>query len=222
MTDDLHAKEDRVRATARELAARSLAAGDDTGWFEELYAAARDGDAIVPWADLAPFPGLVDRARPGTGRAVVVGCGLGDDAEFLASLGWSVTAFDVSSTAVAGARERFPDSTVDYLTADLLDLPSVWAFDLVVEVFTVQVLTGDARERAIDAIAGLVAPGGTLQVLARHREEGDDPGQMPWPLTRAEMESFTPHGLTAVRIEDYLDGEEPPKRRWYGEFTRPS
>lgn len=212
--------DDALRTTAREFAARSLEAGDDTGWFEELYAAARDGRAVVPWADLAPFPGLVERARRGTGRAVVVGCGLGDDAEFLASLGWSVTAFDVSPTAVAQARERFPGSRVDYLAADLLDLPSVWAFDLVVEVFTVQVLTGEARERAIAAVAGLVAPGGTLQVLARHREDDADPGRMPWPLTRAELESFAAHGLTTVTIEDYLDDEDPPTRRWYGEFTR--
>ena len=31
-------------------------------------------------------------------RALVVGCGLGDDAEYLAEQGFSVTAFDISPT----------------------------------------------------------------------------------------------------------------------------
>ena len=216
MTDDL------IRATAREMAARAVARGDDTGWFEELYAAAAQGRAVVPWADLAPNPNLVDRLRPGTGTAVVVGCGLGDDAEHLASLGWGVTAFDVSPSAVAKAKERFPASPVSYVAADLLDPPRDWAFDLVVESYTIQVLTGDARRRAIANTAGLVAPGGTLLVIARVLEEGRDAGQMPWPLTRAEMESFATGGLEKVVVEEFLDHEEPPVLRGHGEFRRPA
>lgn len=41
--------------------------------------------------------------------AVVVGCGLGDDAEALAAAGFAVTAFDVSGSAIAWAKERFPN-----------------------------------------------------------------------------------------------------------------
>ncbi|MCO5969922.1 class I SAM-dependent methyltransferase [Actinoallomurus soli] len=209
------------RAYARRLAAESIAQGDATGWFERLYAAAERGETAVPWADLEPNPLLRAWARPEPGRAVVVGCGLGDDAEYLAGLGHDVTAFDVSGTAVARARSRFPGSRVRYRTADLLAPPPQWrrAFDLVVESYTVQVLRGDARERAIAHTADLVAPGGTLLVIARAREESDDPGRMPWPLTRAEIESFP---LPAVRIEDLLDDEDPPVRRWRAEFRRPA
>ena len=148
---------DGSRAFARRLAADSIASGDDTGWFETLYAAAEHGTATVPWADLAPNQGLASALAGvcGGGRAIVIGCGLGDDAGHVASLGFATVAFDVSPTAVDAAQRRFPRSTVEYVTADLLSPPHSWAgaFDLVVEVFTLQVLTG-----ARAPVAGSVSP----------------------------------------------------------------
>ena len=55
-------------------------------WFEELYAQVESsGRSVVPWADLEANPNLVawlDREQlDGAGKsALVVGCGLGDDA----------------------------------------------------------------------------------------------------------------------------------------------
>jgi SAM-dependent methyltransferase len=215
------------RRYARQLAAESVARGDATGWFETLYAAAERGSAIVPWADLAPNPRLVAALAglPAGGRALVVGCGLGDDAEHVASLGLDTVAFDVSPTAVAAARRRFPRSAVRYLTADLLAPPPAWtaAFDLVVEVFTVQVLTGAARRAAVAQLARLVAPGGRLLVIAGARAEHDGPGDMPWPLTRAEMLSFGEHGLVLQSLVDCHD-DDPARgrvRRWRAWYTAP-
>ena len=217
---------DASRAFARQLAADSLAHGDGTGWFETLYAAAERGEATVPWADHAPNPRLVSAlaGAAGRGRAIVSGCGLGDDAEHVASLGYATVAFDVSPTAVAAARRRFPRSAVEYMTADLLSPPPSWAgaFDLVVEVFTVQVLTGAARRTAFARTAQLVAPGGRLLVIAGARGDHDDPGQMPWPLTRAEIGSFRAHGLTENSVSDFVDEEsQGPVRRWRAWFTAP-
>jgi hypothetical protein len=215
---------DASRAFARQLAADSIAHGDGTGWFETLYAAAERGEATVPWADHAPNPRLVSAlaGAAGRGRAIVSGCGLGDDAEHVASLGYATVAFDVSPTAVAAARRRFPRSAVEYMTADLLSPPPSWAgaFDLVVEVFTLQVLTGAARCTAFARTAQLVAPGGRLLVIAGARGEHDDPGQMPWPLTRAEIGSFRAYGLTENSVSDFVDEESKgPVRRWRAWFT---
>jgi hypothetical protein len=217
---------DANRVFARQLAADSIARGDDTGWFEALYAAADQGAATVPWADLAPNPRLVTALAgiAGRGRAIVTGCGLGDDAEHVASLGFTTVAFDVSPTAVAAARRRFPRSAVEYVTADLLAPPhsSARTFDLVVEVYTLQVLTGAARRAAFARTAQLVAPNGRLLVIAGARDEHDDPGKMPWPLTRAEIESFREHGLSAQSIADFLDDENRELvRRWRAWFTAP-
>jgi SAM-dependent methyltransferase len=212
----------------RRLAAESLASDDPTGWFERLYAAAEAGAAIVPWDRGAPHQLLVQWARgrglDGDGRtALVVGCGLGDDAEYVSGFGFDTVAFDVSATAIGTARRRFPESRVRYLTADLLDPPDRWrkAFDLVVESMTVQALPPSARQRAIAQVGELAAPGGTLVVIAAARDAQDDPVDgPPWPLTRAEIEAFTTEELRPVRIDEVRDTQRPAVRRWLAEFHR--
>jgi hypothetical protein len=87
---------------SRLLATDSLAGGDPTGWFERLYVAAEQGTAVVPWDRDTPNLFLVHWAVGGDGpgrRALVVGAGLGRDAEYIASLGFETVAFDVSPTS---------------------------------------------------------------------------------------------------------------------------
>jgi SAM-dependent methyltransferase len=213
---------------SRRVAAESLAGDDPFGWFERLYAHARDGEAVVPWDRGAPNRLLVEwtHARDVDGggrRALIVGSGLGDDAEHVASLGYDTVAFDVAPTAIATARGRFPDSAVHYVTADLLDPPAEWsgAFDLVVESITVQSLPESLHAEAIAGVARLVAPGGTLLVIAAAREDGEPVAGPPWPLTRAEIEAFAGGGLRAVRVEDLRDAVDPAFRRWRVEYERP-
>lgn len=219
---------DAARANARRLAAEHLQRNDPTGWFEPLYAGANGDPAAIQWADARPNPHLVawfDR-QPVSGdrqSALVVGCGLGDDAEELARRGFAVVAFDVAPTAVAWCRRRFPDSPVRYEVADVLDPPAAWAgaFDLVVEAYTLQVLPPEVRHAAMARIADAVAPGGTLLVIARGRDEDDDPGAMPWPLTRGELAALAEAGLAEAAFEDFADPEEAAVRRLRVEYRRP-
>ena len=218
---------------ARQLAAASVAGGDQAGWFEQLYAEGEAGASVVPWVLGEPNESLVEWAAgldgdgplDGRGkRALVVGCGTGDDAEFLAGLGFAVTGFDIAPTAIAAARRLHPGSVVRYQVADLLDLPPEWsaAFDLVAEVYTVQPLFGEARARALAALHGPVAPGGTLLVIARATNDAEperDPGMMPWPLTRRELD-LAGGPLRPVLIEQFVDSEDPPKLRWRAEYRR--
>jgi hypothetical protein len=200
---------------------------DPTGWFERLYVQAEAGEAVVPWARDEPNRFLVEWAEAhgltGRGRrALVVGSGLGDDAEYVASRGFDTVAFDIAPTAIAAARRRFPASPVDYVVADLLAAPGAWsgAFDFVLESITVQALPPSLHPEATAAVAGMVAPGGTLLVLSAAREASDRADGPPWPLTRAEIEAFAGAGLEPVRVED-LRGE-PDHRRWRAELRRPS
>lgn len=212
---------------ARGLAEKAVAADDPTGWFEPLYAAAAAGRIEVPWDRRAPHRLLVSWAEASGlagRRAIVVGCGLGDDAEFIAKHGFDTTAFDISATAVRSARQRFPGSAVRYLTADLLDLPADWleSFDLVVESMTLQALPDPPRDRAIASVGRLVAAGGTLIVIARAREPSERVEGPPWALTRAEIDALAAPGLRPVRIEDLRDPGPPPARRWRAVFIRPA
>jgi hypothetical protein len=66
----------------------------------------------------------------------------------------------------------------------------------------------------------MVTSCGRLPVIAGAREEDDDPGTMPWPLTRAEIESIREYGLTCDSIVDFVDHEgERSVRRWRAWFT---
>jgi SAM-dependent methyltransferase len=211
----------------QRLASEALAAGDPTGWFERLYAAAADGAVPVPWDRGGPRDVLVDWVRTGevTGHgrsAVVVGCGLGADAEYLAGLGFDTVAFDVSPTAVQLARSRHPGSAVRYTTANLLALPLDWmrSFDLVVESLTVQALPRSVRAEATVALVDLVADGGTLLLIAGVLPAGADPDEgPPWRLSAADVDAFAIGQVRAERIEVLRDADD--KLRWRAEFRRP-
>jgi SAM-dependent methyltransferase len=200
--------------------------GEYTAVFEKVYAAAASGEVDVPWGEVSERHHWLrrwasERELDGTGkRALVVGCGYGHDAEFVASLGYETTAFDVSPSAIEAARERHPGSAVQYTVADLFAPPADWAqaFDLVVEIATVQALPRAMRRQVTDAIGRFVAPGGTLIVIMVVQEEPfTDAEYGPWPMTRAELDAFATGGLRAVNVEA-RDAEVG--RRWVAEFTR--
>jgi ribosomal protein S18 acetylase RimI-like enzyme/protein-L-isoaspartate O-methyltransferase len=218
---------DPRRQRARDLAADAVVAGDAVGWFEQLYREAATGTAIVPWADREPNPQLMEwlAAQDGPwGRVLVVGCGFGDDAEHLAAAeAGEVVAFDVSPTAIVEARRRFPDSRVTYVVQDALALPDGWrgGFDLVVEINTLQVLPSDHREPLVAGLAACLEPDGTLLMICRGREDSEPVGELPWPLTRAELDLLISCGLVCEGVVDKVDDETPPVRRFVATLRRP-
>ena len=210
----------------RRVSGEAAQDGDPTGWFERLYADAALGQAIIPWDRQAPHPLLVEwiEQQPGdsAGRTLVVGSGLGDDAAFLAAHGYRVIAFDISKSAIESARRRFPSTPADFRVADLLNPPAEWRqhFDLVVETYTTQSLPVRLRPTIALHVGRFVAPGGKLLVLAV-AQDGDAPADgPPWPLSRADLESFAVEGLEVVSLE--LVREPPGMRHWRGVFTRPA
>jgi ubiquinone/menaquinone biosynthesis C-methylase UbiE len=216
------------RKRARELAAEYLRKGDPTGWFDVLYKEAEEGKSIVPWADRGANPGLLEiwslHPQETAGKnALVIACGLGDDAEQLAAWGFDTAAFDISETAIQMARKRFPKSAVDYRVADLFRPPAEWErkFDFVFEANTVQALPGGLRAQAVHKIASFVGPRGKLLAIVRGRELEEPEGELPIPLTRVEMNEFVRAGLTEEKFEEYFDKEEPPARRFRALYNRP-
>ena len=198
-------------------------------FFDGLYVAAGGGGEPLPWdrggapqqllADWAAYRGL--RGPGGAGkRAVVVGCGLGGDAEFLARLGFAVVGFDFSAPAIEAARALNPTSTVDYEVADLLALPPGWlaGFDLVVESLTVQSLPRSIRPRVVAAVRSLAAPGGTVLVISSQQGVRVETEIGPWSLSRADVDSFAGEGFELVRLEQPPGPDGLP--RWRAEFRR--
>lgn len=200
--------------------------GPATGWFDLVYEQAAGNEEAVPWfAGVRPAfaQWLGTKRLQGTGqRAAVVGCGLGDDAEALAARGFAVTAFDVAATAIDWCRRRFPNSAVDYVVADLFDLPPAWrhAYDFVLEIFTIQSLPVKLRQRTVTAIGDLVAPGGELLVICVGCEEGARVTGPPWPLRRSELGLFRHAGLVQREYDEFQENSEYMVK-WRVVYQRP-
>jgi SAM-dependent methyltransferase len=201
----------------------------DAAYFERSYAGAVDDLATVPWAVMAPRPALVTwlDTQPGPppgATALVVACGYGDDAEELARRGWGVTAFDSSPTAVDGARERFPDSAVDYRVENLFAL-APGAYDLVVEIQTIQSLPLERRTAAVGAIAAQVGPGGTVYLRASGRDDDEPVHDRPWPVSMADLTGLEAAGLRRTWFTDTLDAAGRNagnrSRMFHGTWRRP-
>lgn len=177
-----------------------------SNWFEPLYAGSNTNGEGVPWANMETHPSfcswLTQNPLDGEGKiALVVGCGMGDDAIELESLGFQVTAFDVSETAIKFCKERFPQSKVDFLQADLLESQSQWQqkFDFVLEIFTIQALPPKYEQELIQKISNFVAPGGQILVVAEvGREERSFENGPPWVLTSQHIDTFVSCGLRVV------------------------
>lgn len=216
------------RVRARELAAEFTERGEMLGWFEEFYKEAAGNNEQIPWADLEPnrfFRAWAeDVALRGDGRkALVVGCGLGDDARYLDDLGFEVSAFDISKTAVEWAKRLSEGRDIKYEVMDLFEPFRGWlgAFDFVLEIYTIQPLPMELRERVIDSVASFVANEGELVVVTRGREDDEEPVQLPWPLSRRDLSRFETHGLkqTDFRImRDETATDEAP--RWVVQYRK--
>lgn len=181
----------------------SIQENQPSNWFEPLYADAKPNGEGVPWANMKTHPSfanwLSQNSLEGAGKsALVVGCGMGDDAIELESLGFQVTAFDVSDTAIKYCKERFPESEVNFVKADLLQSQTQWQqkFDFVLEIFTVQALPPKYEEELIKNISDFVAPDGQLLVIAEVcKDERDFENGPPWLLTPQHIDVFVKCGL---------------------------
>lgn len=211
----------------KSLANNALEQENPSSWFEPLYAEAQGNTDQVPWAKNQAHPYLqqwLSTYPPETtGKsALVIGCGLGDDAELLASLGYQVTAFDISPTAISWCQQRFPQSSVNYLVADLFNLDAHWQnqFDFVFECRTIQALPLNVRSQVVTKIASLVANNGTLLVVTRHRKDHTVPEGPPWALSSEELSQFVALGLQEVKCDRFIEGEGVKVEQYRIQYNR--
>ena len=197
-------------------------------WFDYVYEKANGDHTKVFWADLEPSPYLVQWLEKNiiekeNKKACVIGCGVGDDAQALASFGFEVTAFDISPTAIELCKKRYPDSKVDYVVADLFDYPKEWfeSFDVVYECNTIQVLPGIYREKARVAMSRLIAKDGYILVSCRSRNEGEKEDAVPLPLTKTEINKFTTDDkLNQISFLAYDDTQIPSVPHFFAIYQK--
>jgi SAM-dependent methyltransferase len=126
--------------------------------WDRRYAAVENLWAVRPNRFLVAEAGDLD-----PGRALDLACGEGQNAIWLASLGWDVVGVDYSEVAIAKARARADRDgvDVDFVCADLVSyLPDTGAFDLVLVLYLH--IAAEQRRVVLDRAAAALAPGGTF------------------------------------------------------------
>jgi SAM-dependent methyltransferase len=174
----------------------------EENFFEDVYKNVdKDNLESIPWATLSANVHLVEYIEGNESlkgkKALVIGCGLGDDAEILAKAGYAVDAIDISETAICMAQERFPELVIDFRVEDIFKLPSFMQghYDLVFESRTIQSLDPKFRDELVKIIADMVKEDGELLVHTNIQDDSETFGGPPWPLYRRELDTFQDHGL---------------------------
>jgi SAM-dependent methyltransferase len=100
------------------------------------------------------------------GRALDLASGEGQNAIWLAGIGWDVTAVDYSEVAIAKARARAERDGMEarFVCADLMSyVPEAGAFDLVLLLYLH--IPPDQRRTALARATDALAPGGTFLLI---------------------------------------------------------
>ncbi len=168
------------------------------------------------------------------GIALELGSGQGADAIWLARRGWTVTALELSETALRLARERAAAAGVADRIAwrqhDLTDGLPGGAFDLVLSSYTQSPLPF-GRTAVLRAAADRVAPGGALLVVGHSgipsgATGGPPPEDLPDAATLIDALALPADGWSVDRREDVArevtspDGEPGTRRDSVVRFRR--
>jgi SAM-dependent methyltransferase len=125
--------------------------------------------AGVPWDVHQAQPRLMELEALGgfSGEVLDIGCGLGDNAIYLASRGHSVTGLDGSPAAIEEARRRAAAAgvTVTFAVADATDLSGYEGrFDTVVDSALYHCLDEEGQQAYIAALYRATRPGARLHL----------------------------------------------------------
>jgi SAM-dependent methyltransferase len=137
---------------------------------EEGHEAESVDVAAVPWDIGGAQPVVIEAERAGRlqGAVLDVGCGLGDNAIYLASQGHQVTGIDTAASAVAQAQQRARKSGADvsFAVADATSLDGFdGQFDSVLDGACYHCLPEDARDDYAAALHRATRPDGLLTLF---------------------------------------------------------
>ncbi|CAJ1329275.1 unnamed protein product [Effrenium voratum] len=215
------------------------------GFYEGTYAphlgdgaCPADAAAKLPWRNGQPASQLLEflQEHPGiSGRALELGCGTGENLVALARR-FVACGLDIAPEAQRLSTEALEAAGLEaqVLCADIFDLPfdgpaGGWQFDFIFDCQCFHCLYQVDAAAAARAIAGLLAPGGTMLMLTGNSEEEASRG--PVQLSREQvLHAFDGTGLVCKELTstrfDWTETyrrqpfEDPPLG-WLSVWTKP-
>ncbi len=154
----------------------------------------------APWDFGGPQPAVVRAAGKFLGRVLDAGCGSGENALHLASLGLDVLGVDVAETALKSARQKALERGLgaEFATADALHLERLGAkFETVLDCGLFHSFDTAERLKYVESLKAVT--GGTLYLLC-FGDEGENPG--PHPVSREALQSAFAGGWRIKAIDN--------------------
>jgi SAM-dependent methyltransferase len=159
----------------------------------------------APWDIGRPQPRVVHLASISgfTGTVLDAGCGTGENALHIASLGFSVLGVDVAEIALAIARDKAEERgiEVEFVAADALQLDRLGRiFDTVLDCGLFHTFDRDEQQGYVTSLASVTKPNATVYVLC-FSDEGPDAG--PHPVSQEQLRAAfnSSNGWKIVAIE---------------------
>jgi SAM-dependent methyltransferase len=198
--------------------------------FDALYRGESPAEGVPPmesppWDTKAPKDNIVAWQEAGLVRGDVldIGCGLGDNAIYLAQHGHQVTGLDISPTALKTAQQRARAAgvAVTFAVADATKLDGYTdAFNTVIDSGMYHCLDDDGKRSYLTALHRATRPGATLLLGCfsdANVQHDEDPAPIPgvpeqtvrdtmgdtgWDITSLEPATVQgPDGTPIVGIE---------------------
>jgi ubiquinone/menaquinone biosynthesis C-methylase UbiE len=157
----------------------------------------------APWDIGRPQPAIARLAAEGglAGPVLDAGCGTGENALHVASLGLSVLGVDVAETALAMAREKAAahNLAVEFAAADAFHLDRLGrSFKTVIDCGLFHTFSADERPQYVASLASVTEHDGTLYILC-FSDQGPDIG--PHPVREEELRAaFHGNGWSVVAV----------------------
>lgn len=160
----------------------------------------RDSSEIgaAPWEIGRPQPAFVSLAQSRQIRDPVldIGCGTGENALYLASLGLDVNGVDSARAAIETARDkaRVREVRANFRVVDALDLACLGTtFETVIDSGLFHLFTDEERHRFLPSLAAVLRPGGTYFMLCFSDQETREG---PRRISQAEIHAAFHTGWT--------------------------
>lgn len=171
--------------------------------------------AVAPWDIGGPQPAVVALADAGelTGAVLDAGCGLGENAIFLAGRGLRVTGVDGAEAALRGARERAARQGVDveFVHTDVTTFDGIeQRFDTVLDSALYHCLTDEQRTAYAEALWRVTTPGARLHVLC-FADVGNDGLGLPMNVSQDDLRTHLGGRWRVLGIDstDYVTSLTP-------------